>query len=705
MSGGGRLFLAFSFFFSFFLIFSPGARSQIPSSLQVENPGEPLRLRADHISYDKTENTYVAEGNVEIWQGDRKLTADRVSLNAGTNEAEATGNVLLVQGDDVLRSEQMKIDLDTNRGIILQGALFLKQQHLYLRGEEIERVGENTYRVRGGSFTTCDGDRPAWRFTGRETLVTLGEYASVHGATFEVKKIPLLYTPYLFFPVKTERQSGFLIPVVGHSNVGGPELKSAYFWAISKNMDATFYLDLAPQKGYGEGLEYRYIRQKGSAGSFYGYHIREEDQFRQKRTDQLGRPPDRWVLDLQHEEYLSPTFFAKARLRDFSDRLYLKDYGLTYQDRALEQAYSIFSLTKNWERYSLYGEARRTLDLTQDTKNTLQNYPVINFTGLKQQIFNSPLYASFNSSFGNYYREEGVTGQRLDLYPRLALPLRWGNYLEFTPEAGVRETVYYSRNGREETRGRELWDFTATVASNFYRVFETGWPGVPKFKHLIRPEITYTYIPDINQQYVPNFDTPVPKANTFSYGVTQRLIGKVLDGPEKTRYHEYAYLKLSQTYDLNEANRQLSSPGDTRRPFGVITGELRVRSLRYVRADNITTFDPNQGRFLSSYSNLGVTDPRGDRLNFEHLWREGIQNQMNGNVRIRILAFLDAIYGKRWSLSGDQSLETTYGLGYRHQCWAVDLFYTEKPAIAGAPAENKIWFLFSLPGVTSAGQR
>ena len=694
--GGRRLFLTFSFFFLFLFLLSPIAFAQIFSPVQVKTPGEPVRMRADHISYDKTENTYLAEGKVEIWQGDRKLTADRVSLNAGTNEAEATGNVVLVQAGDVLQSQQMKMDLDTNRGIVLKGTLFLKQQHLYLRGEEIERVGEDTYRVREGNFTTCDGDSPAWRFTGRETLVTIGEYASVQGAGFEVKKIPLLYSPYLYFPVKTERQSGFLTPGVNFSNVGGPELKNAYFWAISKNTDATFYLDLAPLKGYGEGAEYRYIREKGSAGSFYGYHIREEDGYREKYTDQLGRPSDRWVWDFKHEEYFSETFFAKARLRDFSDRLYLKDYGLTYQDRALEQDYSIVSLTKNWERTSLYGEARRTVDLTQDSNsNTLQSYPVVNFVGLKKQILDSPFYFNHTSSFGNFYREQGVTGQLLDISPQVTLPLKWGNYLEFTPAAGVRETVYHSRNGSDETHSRELWNFTTTLASNFYGVFDTGMTDLPKFKHLIRPEVTYSYIPDVDQQFVPNFSTPVPSTNTVTYGVTQRLIGKVVDGPQKIRYHEYAYWNVSQVYDLNAASQ----------PFGPITSDLKVRSLRYVTADNITTFDPNQGRFLSSYSVAAITDPRSDRLTFEHLWQEGVQNQVNGTVRIRTWPFLDFIYMKRLSFTDNQSLETTYGLGYRHQCWAIDLYLTDKPGVAGAPSQTTIWFLFTLPGIASTGQR
>ena len=128
MIGGRRFFLASFIFFSFLLVFSPRAIPQVGLPIKIEASREPVRLQAGHISYDKAEDSYVAEGNVEIWQGDRKLTANRVFVNARTNEAEATGNVVLVQGEDVLRSERMQIDLDTSLGIILQGTLFLKRQ-------------------------------------------------------------------------------------------------------------------------------------------------------------------------------------------------------------------------------------------------------------------------------------------------------------------------------------------------------------------------------------------------------------------------------------------------------------------------------------------------------------------------------------------------------------------------------------------------
>ncbi len=702
--------MSYSFFglisilFCLFPWFLPQVYAQGSSSHPPQTFGNPIRIRADHIVYDGRDDSYLAEGRVEVWEGNRKLAADRIFLNGRTSEAEATGNVILIQGDDILRSARMKINLETNLGIILQGSLFLKEKNLYLRGEEIERLGEDTYRIRKGNFTTCEGDSPAWRFSGRDALVTLEKYASVWGATFEVKNVPILYSPYLIFPVKTKRQSGFLNPRIGFSDIGGLELDNAYFWAISKNTDATFYLDVGTIRGVGEGVEYRYVRNKESRGTVYGYHIRETDAYREKRTDPLDRSPDRWQWDVQHEEYFTPNLFSRMRFRGFSDRQYFKDYGLTTEDRSSEQAYSFVSLTQNWERFSLFGEARYTVDLRQEDKTTLQNYPLVQFVGVRQPAFGSPFYFSVDSSYGYFWREQGDLGHRLDLAPRLSLPLRWG-FFEITPDWGARETVYRSRNGTEETLNRELWDFKTTVATEISRIFDIGWKGVSKLKHLIRPEITYAYVPDVDQRKIPSYDVAVPKSNAVSYGITQRLIGKVEEGPGKTRYHEFAYFKLSQTYDFFEATREVIPGSPLRQPFSVINSEMKFNWLKYIRVENIAAYDPNKSLFLSSYTLGELNDWRGDGLQVEHTWVNGIQDQINWNVRVRLLRSLDVSFGTRFSGMDRQTLETVYGLNYRHQCWSADLTYVEKPAIAGQPAEKKIMAIFNLTGLTSTEKR
>jgi LPS-assembly protein len=700
--GKGWILVSSVLAFLFLALLSNG-HSQVSPLMKYESSREPWRVRADSISFDHETQTYVAEGRVEISQGSRKLTADRVVLNTETNEAEATGKVTLIQGEDSIRGEKMMINLDTNLGIIIQGTLFLKKQHYYLRGEEIERVGEDTYRVKGGSFTTCDGDWPAWRFTGGEALVTLEEYADVWGATFQVKNVPILYFPYLLIPVKTQRQSGFLFPGIGYSNNAGARVNLAYFWAIARNMDATFYLDLTTKKGIGEGAEYRYIRKNESHGSLYGYHFRESEEYRQKYTDKLDRKPDRWEAHLQHDEYFDPSFFAKARLKAFSDRQYFVDYGSTYVDRSTEQVYSLLSLTKNWERFSFFGEARHTVDLRQEDKTTLQYYPLTKLVGIRQPLFSSPLFFNFESSYGYFFRERGSTGNRVDLYPRVSLPLKWGG-LEFNTQLGGRETWYAGVSEGDGSRSRELWDFQTSLGSDLYRVYDTGWEKIPKIKHVIRPEISYLYIPDVDQSDIPFYDQAVPKTNAVFYGVTNRIIGKVVE-KSQTRYHEYLYFKVGQTYDINELTRDLGPSSEPRRPFGLITSELRLKGLQYVQLENIANYDPNQNHFQTSYSLLGLSDGRGDSFSLEHFWRKGIEEQINGYLRIRVLPSLDLSFAKRYSLFTDQALDTTYGLSFRHQCWSLDVNYSEIPTYSGAPAEKKIWFMLTLTGVTQVGKR
>ena len=683
--------------------FLSDGHSQVSPIMKYEPSRDPWRVKADSISFDRGTKTYIAEGRVEISQGNRRITADRVVLNSETNEAEATGKATLIQGEDSIRAEKMKIDLDTDLGIVIQGTLFLKRQNYYLRGEEIERVGEDTYRVRGATFTTCDGDWPSWRFTGGEALVTLEEYADVWGATFQVKNVPILYSPYLFFPVKSQRQSGLLFPRVGFSDTAGARVDLAYFWAIARNMDATFYLDVASEKGIGEGAEFRYVRKSESYGGLYGYHFREGEEYRQKYTDKLDRKPDRWQANLTHDEYFDPSFFAKARLRAFSDRQYFVDYGSTYAEQSTEQVYSILSLTKNWERFSFFGEGRHTVDLRQEDKTTLQYYPLTNFVGIRQPLFSSPLFFNFESSYGYFFREQGATGNRVDLYPRVSLPLKWGG-LEFNTQLGARETWYAGVSEGDESRSRELWDFQTSLGSDLYRVFDTGWERIPKIKHVIRPEISYLYIPDVDQSDIPYYDRAVPKTNAVFYGVTNRVIGKVVD-KSQTRYHEYLYFKIGQTYDINELTRSLGPSSDPRRPFGLIASELRLKGLQYIQLENIASYDPNEGDFQTSYTLLGLSDGRGDSLSLEHYWRNETENQINGTLLIRILPSLDFSYGRRYSLFNEQTLDTTYGLTFRHQCWGLGVTYQETPTVSGAPAEKKIWFMFTLTGVTQVGKR
>ena len=83
-----------------------------------------------------------------------------------------------------------------------------------------------------------------------------------------VKDVPLLYLPAFYYPMnKEDRSTGFLLPSYGASNLRGSTLSNAFFWAISRSQDATFFHDWTSKFGQGFGSEYRYVREAGSRGT------------------------------------------------------------------------------------------------------------------------------------------------------------------------------------------------------------------------------------------------------------------------------------------------------------------------------------------------------------------------------------------------------------------------------------------------------
>ena len=141
--------------------------------LEVSRGEGPIEVEADELAYDREQQVYEAHGNMEVVRGDLTLRADHARVNSVTKDVTAWGNVVLTEGEDVLECERLELNMDTRLGRISQARFFLKEQNFRVVGEDVEKLGENRYRVRNGSFTTCDAKRPPWKFTVKEMEVTL----------------------------------------------------------------------------------------------------------------------------------------------------------------------------------------------------------------------------------------------------------------------------------------------------------------------------------------------------------------------------------------------------------------------------------------------------------------------------------------------------------------------------------------------------
>ncbi len=663
---------------------SPCQQWEIP----MPKLGGPVHIRSDTLSYDRGKGMFVAEGDVVITRGAVTLEAHRVEMNEMTNEVVAMGNVVLRERGDLLQCDRLELNLQTQMGSIVNGTLFTREGNFYITGQRAEKLGERAYRVYDASFTTCDIASPDWKFTAKRVDVTLEGYAVVRGPVFYIRGIPVLYIPAGIFPVKRERQTGFLIPKFGYSSKFGPEVFTAFYWAIAKNMDTTFYLDRLGDhrgRGFNEGIEFRYALRSDTDGKFAFYFC----------DDQVKRQ-GRWGLFFKHRGGIWRDYYAKAKVAVISDDAYVVDFDEYMPDdrlidaRMRRQLESTVFGGRNWSRFNLLGEVSVIDDLTvEQHRGTLQRVPTLQFIALKQYLSHTPLYFGWETDYTRFWRREGIRGHRLDLHPRLSFPLMLLNAIRIEPEAGFRETLYLPGNGprspysgermMDEFESREIPDFTISTSTILGRVYEGKWWDFERWKHQIEPEISYTYIPRVDQKDLPFFDEldRIDYTNAITYGLTNTVNGRIRQPGGGYTIRELLRFTVSQSYSFGEPfwRDEKSWRG---RYFSDIEGELWLNPSQYLNFSGDLQYNPYK-RHLDGFNVFtGLSDRRGDAFGLEYRYSRDEAESINGNLNIRIQDWLDLFSAYSYNIFEKRRVYSVYGLDFRSKCWGIRFSVEEK---------------------------
>ena len=698
-----------------------------------------VNIKADKMHYDQNNNLYHAEGNVIIVQEDIILQADKVILNTVTQDAKAIGKVTLTEGENELFCERLDVNLNTKVGTISQATLFMKENNYHITGRSFEKLGENRYRVLNGTVTTCDGEVPDWKITGGEIDVTLEGFATLKDSTFQIRNIPIAYFPYFLYPVKIERQSGFLMPHFNYSSSDGVEINNSFFWAISGNADATFYLDYASEKGVGEGVEFRYVLNEQSKGKFYQYYIEELSEYFDDEYDpQYGRNRKRGLVDYEGEHYFNDASYAKAHITWLSDRKIYKDYGkevrrsqsewdrVSLSSREKNRSYLFY--TKNWSQYSLTGEFNYYKDLLKRDRTTLQRLPQISFSGKSKNITGTPLFFKFDSAYDNFSRHHGVEGQVLDLFPKISWPFNFSNYLKFTPEIGMRNLFALDlTKNRDYDHQKAVIDANAELSTTILKVYHFPGKKIAKLKHSIEPSIIYRYNSDEDQLEFPYFE-PIGRffeRNLITYALKNRFTSKVLQPDGSYSEQELAYLRIYQSYyfthpDLPSVTQFYSeydnypdgawadwawaSEGYNGHDFSDLLAELRFRINYNAYFKGNIRYNPYDNSLSSYNAFLLMESKRNDYLRFEYRY---VRDQLEG-YRIKTLFKINkswsAFYETRRSEYSSKTLDSLYGLEYYAQCWSVRFNIEEKAKQDGRDREMEYMLLFNLAGLGKLGE-
>lgn len=667
----------------------------------------PVTIESDSISYDHETDTYHAEGRVVITYAKGVLTADRVFLEKRRDRARAEGNVVLRSDQDTLKGDRIDFDIKHQTGVAYQGRAFMALNHFYLDGDRIEKTGESSYVVDAARVTTCDGPCPDWQLTADRLDVTVEGYGKLKHAKLLAKGMPVLYIPYLIFPAKTKRQSGLLPPYFAFSDTKlGMDVEVPFFWAISDDMDATLYQRYMDRRGYKQGVEFRYVTSHNNFGTFYGDFMNDAGRVKETAggiSRDWQSDQKRWSLYLNHQTQFDPSFYFRADIRKVSDSWYFKDfsssnyylsnYATTEGQRfrkvsflgndALGSLESTARLVKNWSLYNLTVSGSSTDNFAVvSNAATLQKYPEVTLTGIKRVLFKSPVNFEFTSTYDYFYRDVGQKGHFYELKPTLSLPVNLGGYGKMTPALTLWE-VLWRREDQEpvpadKQGSRNLYVASLYANTEVSRVFNIGGRAVEKIRHSIIPELTYTYVPNVNQTDLPNFVVPVSEQQTLTYALTNSFTARWKGKDGKKNYREFLRLKLAQTFDINESSRGVTATVSDRKPFGAVAMEFDFVPFQYLSFLARNTYDVNKATWSQANYDLAISDVRGDVAVLGYRYTQNSIEEINLYLKAVVTKSFDLTYNHRRNQLLQKDFEKKLGVRYHKQCWNVEFSYAEK---------------------------
>lgn len=652
----------------------------LPAPAQAAPADQRVTIKADTLTLDVPTDSYQARGAVRLERGGVSLLADSVIYRRLTGDALAEGKIFLEQGDDTLKGDRLSLNLESQQGELMNGELFIKKSNFRLLGKKVEKTGDEDYHVERGSFTTCDGEHPSWHFEARDLKVNLDEFATGRDAVFYVDNFPILYTPYILFPVLKDRQSGLLLPSLGNSSKKGVYYSQPYYWAATPSQDVAVNLDLESARGAGVGVDYRYLRSGGSEGALqsFGIYDTQAQMFRGE-------------LNQKHLELLSPNTTLASEIHLIADRAYYRDYAENSGDYNRQLLQSTASFDHRWERYSVSGELRYIEDLVSPNNNaTLQSLPALNFVAAGTKA--GPLFFSTDAGLTHFQRIEGVTGERLDLHPRLSWYQKPAGVLDFSLYGGFHERLY-NTYGTDAPDGGQAGqaDAGSTLSLPLERVYDG------RLRHLLIPSLEYGYVQAKREDNLPFFDygDRVLGQNVVKWSLASTLTGKYPMEGGAPEYRDLLYLKLSQGYQFSGERRDLLTLVDPGHRLTDLMLESKITPAKGVALALDGRYNPIDNNV--STANLALElKGAGATPNLAVLgyrYSRGELDYLEGRFAFPITSQLSATLLGRYSFDKGGFLESRYALEYKRQCWGIIAAYSDR-------TDNKEFTInFTLAGI------
>jgi LPS-assembly protein len=663
----------------------------------------PVLLSADSVTYDQDNGLVVAEGNVEISQGDRMVLADRVIYNERTLVVTAEGNVSMLEpSGDVLFADHVDLTDDLRNGAI-ENIRLLMTDRSRMAAASGQRTGGRYTEMSHAVYSPCElcpEDRtapPLWQLKAVRVVHDQEEHTIEYkDAWMEIYGVPIFYTPYFSHPDPTvKRQSGFLSPRIGGSDDLGVSFQMPYFWVLSPQDDITFSPLFTTQQSIVPMVEYRRRMVDGEINLGGSFTVADREIEESGETHTIDND-FRGHIDSWSRFDINDNWRWGMDANRATDKTYLRLYNISDDRTLTSRLFAEGFHGRNYltiENYAFQG--MRDVD---DNDQVPYISPFINYS-----------YVGEPGDYGGYYsfdagtmvlsRIEGRDSRRVSVGAAWTLPYTApaGDIYKF--EVGVRGDLYWVNNVRPGSD--DVDPTTNTVDDVVGRVFpqvsfEWRYPFVRHSgtSHQVIEPIVGAYagigggnpgtIPNEDSQGFDFDDTNLFNPNRFS-GYDRVDSGQRIDyGLRWSIYGDsggFSSIFLGQSYRIG-GGHEFGLDSGIEDDFSDVVGRLQVSPNKYLDLLYRFRFDTDEMDLERNEVGLRVGPPALNlAASYARLHNNesdlGSREEIYGRLASQVTDYWSLFASTRADLEENEILSIGGGANYRDECFDIGLSVTQ----------------------------
>lgn len=646
------------------------------------------------------------EGGVLLRRGDRVASAESANYDPEKRAILLSGGVQYADPTSEITGSSAEFAYNDGR-IRFEGAEFRLGSNASRGGARVLEINQDgTLKLDDVSYTTCPPGSNDWLLEADDIdLDTRAGVGRARNIKLRFQGVPILYSPILTFPISDARKTGLLTPEIGSAGRSGNELRVPWYWNIAPNYDATITPRLLTDRGLQVGSEFRYLTFRNDGNLQFEY-LGNDNQTNS----------DRHLVTFDHRTIFDNGWRNQIDFSEASDGSYFEDLGgslsvssITHLDRSLVFDY----YGEQWTVLARLQDYQTIDDTIAPLDEPYRRLPQVRVSG-DWPSEDSGLHYGIDSEIVYFDRDEGTTGWRVDVAPRVEWSLdRAGWFL--TPGAVLEHTRYQlddTAPGQDSDLSRTLPIASLDAGLILERRLGNGEERI----QTLEPRLLYVHVPYRDQDAFPVFDTIVPDLNLVQLYRKNRFLGidriadtdqlsigvtsRVLDADTG---EELVTATVGQALYLSSQGVSLPGEPALSRESSDYIAEIRFLLYEHLNFDIGHQWDTGEDGTTQSEARLQYRPESDKILNLAYRFRRDSLEQGDVSWSWPLTQRWNFVGRYNYSFRDEEALEQFFGLEYESCCWGVRLVSRRHISTRDGTRDSSFGLQLVLKGMTSVG--